>query len=68
VWSHHWLHSATREASETIGTWYVRWEPPALGDMETNAGVSLEDLMVELGRLEWQALGSVTRGDVPQAS
>jgi hypothetical protein len=68
VWSHHWLHSATREASETIGTWYVRWEPPALWDMETDAGVSLEDLMAELGRLEWQALGSVKRGDVPQES
>jgi hypothetical protein len=23
VWSHHWAHPATREESETIGTFYV---------------------------------------------
>ena len=30
VWSHHWLNDATQEASETIGTFYVHWDPPAL--------------------------------------
>jgi hypothetical protein len=23
IWSHHWAHPATREASETLGTFYV---------------------------------------------
>jgi hypothetical protein len=66
VWSHHWLHSATREESETIGTFYVYWDPPALWEIETDEGFSLEDLMAELGQLELRALGYVKHGDVPQ--
>jgi len=66
VLSHHWLHSATRKASETIGTWYVHWEPPALWEIEPDEGCSLEDLMAELGRLELRAPGRVTHGDRPQ--
>jgi hypothetical protein len=66
VWSHHWQHPATREASETIGTLYFHGEPLALWEIETDAGFSLEDLMAELGRLELQALGYVKHGDVPQ--
>jgi hypothetical protein len=66
VWSHHWLHSATREESETIGTWYFRWEPPAPWEIETDEGFSLEDLIIELGRLELRALGRVKHGDIPQ--
>jgi hypothetical protein len=65
LWSHHWLNDATRMESETIGAFYVHWEPPVLWQIETDEGVSLEDLMVELGRLELRALGRVKHGDVP---
>jgi hypothetical protein len=67
VWSHHWLHHATREESNVIGTFYVRWgDAPALWEIETDDGFSLEDLLAELGRLELQALGRVKHGDVPR--
>jgi hypothetical protein len=66
VWSHHWVHSATRAESDIIGTFYVRWtDPPTLWAIEPDEGFSLEDLMAELGRLELQALGRVKHGDVP---
>lgn len=66
VWSHHWQHPATRDESDTIGTFYVHWEPPALWEIETDEGFALEDLMVALGRLELQALGDVKHGEVPR--
>jgi hypothetical protein len=66
IWSHHWAHPATREESETIGTFYVHWDPPALYEIETDEGFSLDDLMQALGRLELNALGRVKHGDVPQ--
>lgn len=66
VWSHHWLHEATKEDSDLLGTFYVRWgEAPVLWEIECEAGFDLEDLMGELGRLELQALGRVKHGDVP---
>jgi hypothetical protein len=66
LWSHHWLNVATREESETLGSFYVRWtDPPVLWEIETDEGFSLKDLMRELGRLELQALGYVKHGDVP---
>ena len=65
VWSHHWTHPATHEESETIGTFYVHWDPPVLDVIETDEGFGLEDLMQELGRLELNALGRVKHGDVP---
>jgi hypothetical protein len=66
LWSHHWQHPATQVESETIGTFYYRWgDAPALWEIETDAGFSLDDLMQELGRLELQALGYVKHGDVP---
>jgi hypothetical protein len=68
IWSHHWAHPATRAASETIGTFYVHWDPPALDAIETDEGFSLDDLMQALGRLELQALGRVKHGDVPPAA
>jgi hypothetical protein len=68
VWSHHWQHPATREASETLGTFYVHWKPPELWGIETDDAFSLEDLMQELGRLELHALGYVKHGDVPRQS
>jgi hypothetical protein len=66
VWSHHWLHPATHAESETLGTFYFHWEPPALWEIETDEGFSLEDLMAELGRLELAALGRVEHGHVPR--
>jgi hypothetical protein len=67
LWSHHWQHPATREESDVIGTFYVRWAPtPRLWQIETDEGFSLEDLMQELGRLELAALGYVKHGDVPR--
>jgi hypothetical protein len=66
VWSHHWQHPATRDESDIIGTFYVRWAPaPMLYRIETDEGFSLEDLLQELGRLEQKALGVVKHGDVP---
>jgi hypothetical protein len=67
IWSHHWQHPATREESDIIGAFYVRWgDTPVLWQIETDEGFSLEDLMQELGRLELQALGRVTHGHVPE--
>jgi hypothetical protein len=66
VWSHHWLNPATREESETVGTFYFRWDEPALDEIETDEGFTLEDLLRELGTLELQAFGRVKHGDVPQ--
>jgi hypothetical protein len=44
IWSHHWAHPATREESETIGTFDVHWDPPRFYEIETDEGFSLEDL------------------------
>jgi hypothetical protein len=67
VWSHHWLNPATREESEIIGSFYVRWtDPPVLWQIETDEGFALEDLMQELGQLELKALGYVKHGEVPR--
>jgi hypothetical protein len=43
VWSHHWLNAGTCEESETIGTFYIHWDPPALYEIKTAEGFSLED-------------------------
>jgi hypothetical protein len=67
LWSHHWGHPATREESDVIGTFSVRWgDQPTLWQIACEEGFSLEDLMGELRRLERQALGQVKHGDVPQ--
>jgi hypothetical protein len=67
LWSHHWQHPATREASDILGTFYVHWAPePQLYEIETDEGFSLEDLMQELGRLELNAIGRVKHGSVPR--
>jgi len=69
LWSHHWLNDATREESETIGTFYFHWgDAPALIEIETDEGFSLEDLLPELGSLELKALGRVKHGDVPRSN
>ena len=64
MWSHQWAHPATREGSETIGTFYVHWDPPRPYEIETDEEFSLEDLRQELGRLEFNALGWVMHSDV----
>jgi hypothetical protein len=66
LWSHHWQHTATREESEILGTFDVRWDPFVLWQIECEAGFSLEDLMQALGRLELCALGYLKHGDVPR--
>jgi hypothetical protein len=67
VWSHHWMHPATKEESDTIGTFYVHWAPtPMLYEIETDEGFTLDDLLQALGRWELQALGRVKHGDIPQ--
>ena len=66
VWSHHWAHPATRDESDMIGTFSVRWDTLTPWEIETEEGFSLEDLMQALGRLELQALGYVKHGDVPR--
>jgi hypothetical protein len=66
VWSHHWAHPATREASETIGTCSCHWDTPRRYEIETDEGFSLEELLQELGRLELTALGRVTPGAGPR--
>jgi hypothetical protein len=67
VWLHHWIHPATREESEMIGTFYVHWAPPSrLYEIETDEGLTLEDLLQALGRLELDALGNVKQGEVPR--
>jgi hypothetical protein len=69
LWSHHWAHPATKEESETLGTFYFHWAPtPMLYQIETDEGFALEDLMQALGRWELQALGRVKHGDVPPAA
>jgi hypothetical protein len=67
LWSHHWLNAATREASETIGSFDVPWgDMPALCEIETDEGCSLEDLMQDLWRIERQVFGYVRHGEVPR--
>jgi hypothetical protein len=65
LWSHHWGHPATREASEILGAFYVHWAAPTLWAIETDEGFAPEDLMPALGRLEFDAMGCVKHGDVP---
>ena len=68
VWSHHWMHPATKEGSDTIGTFYGHWAPtPMRYEIETDEGFTLDDLLQALGRWELQALGRVKHGDVPRA-
>jgi hypothetical protein len=66
IWSHHWLHPATKYDSEVIGSLYFHWDPTALWEIEVDEGFSLEDLMREFGRLELKVLGRVKHGDVAE--
>lgn len=45
---------------------YFRWgDAPALDEIEMDEGFSPEDLLPELGRLEFKALGYVKHKDIP---
>ena len=67
-----WRETASEDESEPLGTFYFsgityfyQWlgdSTPELSDIETEAGISLEDLMIELGQLELTALGYVKHG------
>ncbi len=61
-WTHGWMHPATREESETMGTVYVNWVSERIWQIECAEGFALDDLLLELGALELKALGRVKHG------
>src|SRR5262245_7747593 len=53
VWSHPWTNDTLREASETLGTFYVHWaEENRIYRIACDEGCELDDLLHELGILE----------------
>lgn len=62
VWTHPWTHPATREESETMGTFYANWMEECIWMIECDDGFELDDLLLELGTLEQKALGHVKHG------
>ena len=51
LWSYRWQQPATRQKSEIIDSFYCRWgETTALWQIETEGGVTLEDLVEDLVR------------------
>jgi hypothetical protein len=62
VWSHHWMHEATRHDSETIGSFYVNWIDERISRIECEEGFDLADLLHELAILEEKALGRIKHG------
>jgi hypothetical protein len=67
LWSHHWLHAATKEESDILGTFHFRWgETSLVWLIEVDQGFSLDDLLQALGRLERKAFGVAKHGDVPR--
>jgi hypothetical protein len=62
VWSHHWVHPATRQESEMMGSFYVNWMDEVIQRVECNEGFSLADLLHELAMLEQKACGHVKHG------
>jgi hypothetical protein len=63
VWSHPWTTDATRQDSDTIGTFYVKWaDENCIYRIECDAGFDLADLLYELAVLEDMALGYCKHG------
>ncbi len=62
IWTHSWINAATREESETMGTFHVNWVAYTIRVIECDEGFSLDDLLHELAILEQKALGSVKHG------
>src|SRR5262249_13672465 len=65
VWSHHWMHEATRHDSETIGSFYVNWIEERIYQIECDEGFDLADLLHELAILEAKALGGSNMENEP---
>ncbi len=62
IWSHHWMHPATRQESEIIGTYDVNWVEYTIRMIECDEGFALDDLLLELSVLERKALGRIKHG------
>ena len=62
IWSHHWVHPATRAESEMMGSFYVDWTAETIGRIECDDGFALDVLLHELATLEQKALGYVKHG------
>jgi hypothetical protein len=62
IWSHHWVHLATRNESEIMGSFYVNWMDETIQRIECDEGFGLDDLLHELAMLERKALGYVKHG------
>ena len=62
VWSHPWIHAATRYDSTNIGAFYVNWLEARIDRIETAEGFDLADLLHELAMLELKALGETKHG------
>jgi hypothetical protein len=63
VWSHHWGNPATKAESDLLGSFYVLWgDDSCIRRIDCGEGFNLEDLLVELGLLELQALGELMHG------
>jgi hypothetical protein len=60
------MHGHSWEASDLMGAFLVRWgESPAVWQIEVQEGWTLVEVLRTLGRMAWQALPSVTHGQVP---
>jgi hypothetical protein len=64
-WPQEW--SVPRSDDSTLkGTFYFTWgNPPGLWQVETDEGLTLADLLRELGQLELKALGHLRHGGMP---
>jgi hypothetical protein len=62
VWSHHWVHPATRDESARMGSFYMNWLNETIWRIESDEGFALDDLLHERAILEQKALGYVKHG------
>jgi hypothetical protein len=62
VWSHHWVHPATRQEAEMMGSCSVNWMDEVIQRIECDEGFALDDLLHELAMLERKALEYVKQG------
>lgn len=69
LWSRPWpseWHVPPADESTLRATFHFAWgNPPGLWLAETGSGLTLEDLLEELGRLESKALGRPKHGNMP---
>jgi hypothetical protein len=63
IYTHHWNMVTMQEESTLMGSIYVFWaEQNRIWQVEIEEGFSIEDLLVELGRLEEKALSEKIHG------